>query len=71
MHDQGSPVHVVLVYDVHTQGGGLGGVRLLPALLELLDELGGGVRPGGPEDPQPGEVEGQQLEPGDCGENRG
>ena len=41
-----SPVHVVFVYDVHTQRGGLGGVWLVSALLELLDQLSGGVRPG-------------------------
>ena len=58
-----SPVHVVLVDDVHPESGGLAGVGLLPALLELLDQLGGGVRAGRPEQPQPGEVEGEKLEP--------
>jgi hypothetical protein len=33
-------VGVELVNDVDPEGGGLGGVRLLPALLQLLEELG-------------------------------
>jgi hypothetical protein len=33
-------VGVELVNDVYPEGGGLGGVRLLPALLQLLEELG-------------------------------
>jgi hypothetical protein len=44
-------VGVELVNDVDSEGGGLGGVRLLPALLQLLEELGRCVGTRTPQDP--------------------
>ena len=58
-------VYIVLVDDVQPESGRLGGVRLVPALLELLHQLGRGVGAGAPEDPQLGEVKGEELEPRD------
>ena len=58
-------VYVIVVDDVDPDGCSLSSLGLVSAFLELLDQLCGSVRARAPQDPQLGEVEGQELDPGD------